>query len=244
LHDVFRVSGPLELIWTAGAYITVFSVLSLFTLKHIIAPLIGDQVDLPFITMEPGNIGVVKEFDPDVIKIMWCISAFTSFNAALGLTMQETEGLERVLRYPLAVFCFCFSGFIDVFRTSEWTPADLAEYKHMTERGRAENWECFKKFLRIGLAWQMKIVRWTVQTLWHELKRNQNIDFPNMFRRKEQEGERILSKDCDIEKKLEKESRTGNKTTVATSRVVEGWPRLPKKQDILKKIRERGGVTA
>jgi len=151
LHDVLNVSDPLDLMFTAGAYMAVFLVVTLYTLRYIIGPLIGDYIDLPFVTMEEGKVGIVKEFNQNPVTVMWCMSAFTSFNHVLGLIMQERGGVVRLIRPPVAVFCFLFSGVIDMFRVEQGSSTQLTEYKHMRGRGRAENWACFQEVLAIGI---------------------------------------------------------------------------------------------
>lgn len=239
LHDIRNVSDPIELMFIAGLYITVFFALALNALKYVVGPLMGDYIDLPFVTMEEGNVGIVKEFDKNPITVMWCMCAFTTFNYVLGLIMEERGGVVRLIRLPVAVFRFLFSGFIDMLRVEEWSPAQLTAYKHMRDRGRAENWTCFKKFLRVGLVWEITILCRALQRLWQEwrwnynidflMKRNHNIHFLKIFRRKEREQEReeIPVEDCDTKKKPQEKRRQSKMT----------------KQDVLKQIRERGIVS-
>jgi len=201
----------MELMCRAGLYFSVGLALTLFALRYVVGPLIGDYIDLPCVTMEPGNVGVVKELDPDILRIMWCSSAFTSFNVVLGLITEERGGVIRLIRPPVAVFCFLFSGVIDMFRVEQWSPTQLIEYKHMRDRGRVENWACYKKFLRLGLVLKTTILCWALRRLWQEwrrnylMRRNYNIDFLKIFRRKEQNSENIPAKDCVTKKKSKKQ---------------------------------------
>lgn len=172
-RDATNLSGPFEFMLLSGVYVVTCLAIFISSTRWI-APLAGDYIPLPWIHMEPGRIGVVRSFDQTPVNLLWSVAAFTTCVYFLGLIVQDTPISILLQRLP-KTFCSLWNSLTDLVQPDEWPKGQLAAYKVMNARGRAENRKCLSQFWEVPVSHKLVIWQKTVQSFWQELVSDASI---------------------------------------------------------------------